>query len=436
MSPPPCTSLVLTRFRPDRPDGGAALRNCQNIRALARLGPVDVLTIGDAAGGEAAAGVREWAVCAPDATPRGLAAWAPSSAGLRRARHPALDAFHSTAAVRWLRSRLAETAYDLVVIEELSLAPYLEIVRRYPVRVIFDAHNVEADLRTALAARTQPASRWRRRWRARLHARRLRDAEQRAVRGADLVWVCSEVDAAALQRTYQPRGPVTVVPNGVDVAAYRSPDAVPVEADWEDYPLTLAYPGAFSYYPNEDAALCLTKRVLPMLRRMRPDARVCLIGRDPPPALRAMAAQDPQIIVTGAVPSVLPHLAAPCIITLPITLGSGTRLKIVEAFAAGRPVISSRKGAEGIAARDGHELLLRENPIEFAEAALQLWRSPALRTSLVESALRLVHQQYSWDEAARCINVSLEAIRFGRSLSLGTVHASASLPARSAPPRA
>src|SRR5690606_30073893 len=121
------------------------------------------------------------------------------------------------------------------------------------------------------------------------------------VGAADLIWVCSEVDADALRRAYRPRSPVVVVPNGVDVPAYRPLHAVPIDSDWSDHPLTLMYPGAFSYYPNEEAALCLIKRVLPVVRRRHPEARAVLVGRDPTPAMLTAADNDPGIIVTGSV---------------------------------------------------------------------------------------------------------------------------------------
>src|SRR5690606_6579846 len=141
-------------------------------------------------------------------------------------------------------------------------------------------------------------------------------------------------------------------------------------------------------------------------------------GRDPTPAMLAAADNDPGIIVTGTVPSVLPFFEPPCIVTLPITLGSGTRLKILESFAAARPVISTRKGAEGIAADDGRDLFLRDDPGEMAGAAIQLWRSAALRRSLCDNALQLVLARYSWEAAARRINASLEAIQTEKPLSL------------------
>lgn len=436
MSDRTISSLVLTRFRPDQPAGGAALRNWQNIQALSRLGPVDVVSIGDVAHTEPVEVVRHWQAFVPEPIANrlgGLNRWRPTLEGLERTRHPVLDAFHCPAAARWIEARLSSHAYDIVVVEELALALYLRTIVRSGTRVVFDAHNVEADLRREMAAKRKLGHSWRGRLRTRLLGRRLREVERRAVRAADLIWVCSEVDADALRRAYRPSAPITVVPNGVDVAAYRPHHAVRVDADWSDHPLTLMYPGAFSYYPNEEAALCLIKRVLPLVRRRHPEARAVLVGRDPTPAMLAAADNDPGIIVTGTVPSVLPFFEPPCVVTLPITLGSGTRLKILEAFAAARPVISTRKGAEGIAATDGRELFLRNDPGEMAEGAIQLWHSSALRRSLCDNALQLVLTRYSWETAAQRIKASLAAIQSEKPLSVGQLHATAPAPAATPP---
>jgi glycosyltransferase involved in cell wall biosynthesis len=231
--------------------------------------------------------------------------------------------------------------------------------------------------------------------------------ERRAVAGADVLWACSEQDALALQRAYRPRAPITVVPNGVDVPAYRRDGVPPATGDWRHLPITLVYVGLFSYSPNEDAALRLIREVLPSVRARGHDARLVLVGRDPTPALMAEARSDPRIELTGPVQNVLPYLEQPCIVTLPIAFGGGTRLKIVEAFAVGRPVVSSAKGAEGLDAIDGTHLLLREDPAAMAEAVIELWHRPQWRGALCARALELVQRRYSWPAAARRIARSL-----------------------------
>jgi polysaccharide biosynthesis protein PslH len=237
--------------------------------------------------------------------------------------------------------------------------------------------------------------------------RRMTATERDAVCGADLVWVCSDHDAQQIARVHSRRAGITVVPNGVDVDAYRRDEALPTAADWGRWPITMVYPGLFSYTPNEDAAMRLIKHVLPAVRARGCSARAVLVGRDPTPALLAAAQQDAGVEVTGWVESVLPYLKQACVVTLPIRLGSGTRLKILEAFAIGRPVISTAKGAEGIDAINDDHLLIREDVDAMAEAIIELWRRPLLRERLCERALELVRSRYSWSAAAQRIAQSL-----------------------------
>jgi polysaccharide biosynthesis protein PslH len=238
--------------------------------------------------------------------------------------------------------------------------------------------------------------------------RRMVAAERRIVMGADVVWACSEHDARQLERVHGRRTRMTVVPNGVDVDSYRRAGALPPGADWSRLPITLLYPGLFNYLPNEDAATRLIRDVLPAVRAHGRSVRLVLVGRNPTPSLLAAARQDAGVEVTGTVESVVPYLEQACVVTLPIAIASGTRLKILEAFAVGRPVVSSAKGAEGIEALDGEHLLIRETPESMAAAVIDLWNRPVLRTTLCQNALELVRTRYSWSIAARRIAQSLD----------------------------
>jgi glycosyltransferase involved in cell wall biosynthesis len=151
----------------------------------------------------------------------------------------------------------------------------------------------------------------------------------------------------------------------------------------------------------------LIREVLPSLRTHGCQARVVLVGRDPTDAMRAAARQDSCVHVTGTVESVLPYLEQPCVVTLPIDVGSGTRLKILEAFALDRPVVSTAKGVEGIAGVDGQHLLIREDSASIARAVIDLWNAPRVREKLCANALELVRNYYSWSVAAEKIAQSL-----------------------------
>jgi glycosyltransferase involved in cell wall biosynthesis len=405
-------SLVLSRFRPDKPAGGAALKNWQNISALAALGPVDVISIGEESESAAVPNVRSWTPFSFSALQRSrtsLENWKLRLWPFARAVHPAINCYHHVKVRDCIRSLASKHAYKVALVEELSLVPYISDLRACGCKVIYDAHNVESPLRSSLeraqkAVDAKPALTG---LKQRLLGRNLEIIERNAVQGADLVWACSEKDAGLLQQLYNPRSEVAVVPNGVNPDDYFDPAAISPDADWSDHPLRLVFMGSFMYYPNEEAALILARKVLPVLRSRGYKPKAVLVGRAPSPAMRAAAEEDPDVIVTGQVPSILPYLAAPGIVTLPITLGSGTRLKIVEAFAACRPVISTSKGAEGIDVVDGQNLLLRETPEAIAEGVIELWRNRELRTKMCRNALDLIHSRYSWAAASKSIYKSL-----------------------------
>ncbi len=408
------TTLLLSRFAPESSAGGAALRNLQNLHGLARLGPVDVLFMGSTPTPIVKpADVRHLEQLSLPAEPSGRSLYERARQRLwyaRRAAHPLVERYWSGTLERQLQQFLAHRHYDAIVIEELSLSGYLPVLRRTGARLVFDAHNVESRLRTELAGATEqqtgsPGARFRQR----VGARRLFEAEQQAFQGADLVWACSDYDAHELQRLYGTATSVTVVPNGLNVAGYEQAGAIAPDEDWRCHPLTVSFLGTYSYWPNEDAALRLIKEVLPLLQRVQPEARLLLIGRDPSPAMQAAADAARGVVITGAVPSILPHLREPSVLALPIAYGSGTRLKVLEAFASRRPVVSTRKGAEGIDAHDGEHLLLRESPEEIADAVLRLWQDQGMRAALCRQAHHLVRQRYSWDTAALAIAHSLDA---------------------------
>jgi glycosyltransferase involved in cell wall biosynthesis len=396
--------LVLTHYPPHSAVGGSALRNLQNIRGLRPFGPVDVLSVGVDGEVSPVEGVREHAAFGFGRRTRRdrlrAACWL-----LRPGACRSIERFHLGEVTAWMTHKMSTDPYDFVVLEGITLASYVATLRRLGCTVVFDAHNVESALHRQMVAACASGRRSAvRRLKDRIVERRLAEAEKRAVLGADVVWACSDHDADAIKRLYGARS-VTVVPNGVDVDSYRT--TIVADSDWSAHPIALLYQGLFAYGPNLDAAKRLVEGVLPAVRGRGYDARVTLVGRDPAPEMLSAASRDAAITVTGPVASVLPYLEPPCVVTLPIAFGSGTRLKILEAFAAGRPVVSTAKGAEGLAAIDGVHLLIREEPAAMAEAVIELWTKPLVRARLCANALKLVRERYSWPVAAERIAQSL-----------------------------
>jgi len=181
---------------------------------------------------------------------------------------------------------------------------------------------------------------------------------------------------------------IRTIPNGVDCQALADlPMGRPTQS-------AILFLGTMSWGPNADAARFLARNVLPVIRRQRPDVRLMIIGRDPPSDIAALGGSS-GIEVTGSVPSVKSFLANAAALVVPLDAGGGTRLKILEAFAAGLPVVSTTVGIEGIAADAGVHFLQAERP-SFAQVILDLVNVPARGTQLAERARVLAQAKYDW----------------------------------------
>jgi len=153
--------------------------------------------------------------------------------------------------------------------------------------------------------------------------------------------------------------------------------------------------------PNVDGVIHFLQNIWPRIAEAHPEARCKIIGGDAPPSLLELA--GPRVELTGFVPDLRPHLAAAAAVVVPLRLGGGTRLKIVEAMAMGKAIVSTKLGAEGIEAVPGRDLLLEDEPAAFAEAVNQLLAKPRLATSIGQSARHLAVERYSWHGAARML---------------------------------
>ena len=239
-------------------------------------------------------------------------------------------------------------------------------------RLVLDAHNVEAEIMERLA---ETAPRWQRKG-LRWQAARIHELERDLARNFDLVFTCSEKDADAFREMGSQR--VRVVPNAIP------PLAPPLVAQRHD----VVFVGSLDWRPNADAAVVLAKEIWPRCRALLPGSRLVVVGRNPPLHVQALASHD--VSIEGSVPSVRPYLDQAFATAIPLRAGSGTRIKILEAWAAGVPVIASRIAAEGLPYTDGRDLILAEEPGEFARALVRLWRDRQLADDLVREGRRTV----------------------------------------------
>jgi polysaccharide biosynthesis protein PslH len=296
----------------------------------------------------------------------------------------AVGKYKSEAYANRLQGLLASGDYDLVVSD--FLPPMVNLPERLPCPLVLFTHNVEAEI-WRRHAETAP-SRLRKRLLGQQWQRMLQ-FEGQAVRRADLVLAVSDTDAATLQQLYGPlRRPAHVVPTGVDTTYFA-----PVETTVR--PRHLVFTGSMDWLPNEDGMLFFVRDVLPRIRQDEPSATLSIVGRAPTPAVARLGSEH-GIEVTGRVPDVRPHVAAAAVYIVPLRIGGGTRLKIFEAMAMGKAVVSTTVGAEGLPVDSGLHLLIADEPQDFANAVVRLFRNQTERARLGDAARHLVVEQYDW----------------------------------------
>lgn len=410
--------LILTPQFPYPPHQGTTIRNYNLIAGLARRHEVHLLSFGDP---QQCQDTPLSQVCrsvqvvpAPQRTTR------QRLAGLLFSGLPDMaQRLPSTGFRAALDATLEREDPDVVQVEGIELAQYLLHVaarrdRQPRPRLIFDDHNAEYVLQQR-ACETDARQLWPRRkgdneiersgapgtmGRGRRLAgavysfiqwRRLRGYERRTCLAADRVVAVSDADAGALRALVPGLEPV-VVPNGVDMDFYGA--AIPPLAGGPG-PCDLIFTGKMDFRPNVDAALWFAHNVLPLIRREAPDARFWIVGQNPHPRLASLPAGT-AVELTGWVEDVRPYIAAAAAYVVPLRIGGGTRLKILEAMAMGKAMVSTTLGCEGFEVVDGQELLIADEPSEFAAAVLQLLRQPATRERLGRAARRFAGSRYDW----------------------------------------
>ncbi|HMY76818.1 MAG TPA: glycosyltransferase, partial [Blastocatellia bacterium] len=289
-----------------------------------------------------------------------------------------------------MRRAIAEACrqqdYDLIVCDFLT--PSVNLGANLSCPTLLFQHNVEAMIwqrHTEQQANPAKQRYLREQW------RKMRRYEQQACRRFDAVVAVSREDADYFRRHYGVTN-VHDVPTGVDVD-YFQPRAVSV------VPNSLVFVGSMDWLPNEDAMVYFAEQILPRVAAELRDFTLKIVGRDPTPRVRELARRYPNITVTGRVGDVRPHLAAAAACIVPLRIGGGTRLKIYEAMAMGKAVVSTSIGAEGLPVRDGAELLLADTPEAFARAVVRLLRNDALRQQIGQNARAAVCERFGWEAA-------------------------------------
>jgi polysaccharide biosynthesis protein PslH len=377
--------LAITPYLPAPPDFGGAARIYNILQKLQEKAEVTVFSLCGAEDHQAdsLAGFERLVTASVPMTARSRPSLAKRSIQMRSAlsrqsfqRH---FYWHRDAQVR-LNELIAKDSFDIVQIEFSQMAAYETLGAG---KRVIDLHNIEYDvLRQAAEHSSGPKSifnRWE--W------RKLRNEEEQAWRGADLCLATSEPDAARVRSVTG--GECLVVPNGVDDSFFQRQ---PVEAS---EPGAIVFTGAIRYQPNADAVIYFVRRVWPLIRDLEPSATFNIVGADPPDEVVRLGELS-GVRVSGSVDDVRPWLRSASVVVVPLLSGGGTRLKILEAFSSGRPVVSTTVGASGLEVEDDKHLIISDRPMDMAQSVVSVLRDRKLAETLGDNAYQLVHANYRW----------------------------------------
>jgi glycosyltransferase involved in cell wall biosynthesis len=226
--------------------------------------------------------------------------------------------------------------------------------------------------------------------------------ERKYVQEADHILAVSEFDRNFFARMTDPEK-ISVIPTGVDIDFFRPAKAMAPGN-------TLIFTGSMDWLPNEDGIIYFVEEILPKIRVKCPDVELRIVGRRPAVRLRRFAEKHAGVEVTGDVDDIRPHLHAGKVYIVPLRVGGGTRLKIFEAMAAGKAIVSTTIGAEGLPVHPGKDILLADEPNGFAEAVIELLQNISRRECLERSARNLVESRYSWRSVGETLDSVLKRI--------------------------
>jgi glycosyltransferase involved in cell wall biosynthesis len=424
-------------------DKGGKLRTWHLMRHLAMRHEITYLSYAEPA--QSAAdhdGMRE--VCAhlhtiprtdpPKGTPR---FYVDAARYLIDAAPYAVAKYRSAAFQSALQRLLQEGRFDALVCD--FLPPVVNLPDRLPCPAILFTHNVEAEIWRRHAenagnplARTLLAQQW----------RRMLRFERAALSRFDLVLAVSDADRQTFDRLYPGtlRTPAHVVQTGVDTT-YFTPTSGPAEAgtdlegtgpagqhagsvrlqpDLHPEPRRahMVFTGSMDWLPNEDGMLYFVREILPLIRQEEPAATLAIVGRAPTPAVKRLGEGD-GIEVTGRVDDVRPHVGAGSVYIVPLRIGGGTRLKIFEAMAMAKAVVSTTVGAEGLPVTPGRDIVIADEPARFAREVVRLIRDGEARRRIETEARRLVVERYDWSAVAHDFEDALTRLCRGQRQDAG-----------------
>lgn len=380
-------------------DSGGKIRTCQMLRELMKSNFVTYLSLCEESIPEA---IRQKAceysheqVWIPwRETPKGSPAffWELGVNLLASGLPYVIDKYRSKAMTAAI-GRLAGTGrYDIVVCDFLTPTVHLMgLGKALPAKTLLFQHNVESQIWKRLSDNARGLvgkAYFKEQW------RRMAAFERDRCAAFDGVVGVSEEDCRHMREVFGLGNVMGSVPTGVDVAYFQGATAA-------KKPGSIVFLGSMDWMANIDGVAWFAEQMFPSIKARIPGACLSVVGRNPTARVRELAKGDPAIEVTGTVEDVRPYVAAAEVVVVPLRVGSGTRIKIFEAMAAGIPVVSTRIGAEGLPVEHGRDILLADEPADFISCVERLLRDPQLRARIGASGLELVRANFGWEPVTK-----------------------------------
>ena len=229
--------------------------------------------------------------------------------------------------------------------------------------------------------------------------------ESKMCKAFDTVIAVSDKDQNGFERLYDADNVVTI-PTGVDIDHFSASQGAVVKEN------SLVFCGSMDWLPNEDAMFFFVKDILPMVKEKIPGITLTIVGRNPSPNLEKMLTNYNNIELTGWVDDIRPYIAKGALYIVPIRIGGGTRMKIYEAMAMGKPIISTAIGAEGLPVINGENIVIEDNPIRFGEKIVELLENKQKREEIGSAAFDFVCKNFTWQKVSEEFsNICQESIK-------------------------
>jgi len=302
--------------------------------------------------------------------------------------------------VNWTKSKimakkikefLAKNHIDLIHCDTIGLAEYVRDIKEIP--KVLNHHNIESHMMLRRAKKEKNPLK---KFYFYQEATKLKEYEKQICPNFDINLVVSELDKERLLNI-APNSKVEVIPNGVDTSYFKPHGNKCLKHN-------LIFAASLDYYPNEDAVIFFMQKIWPVLKKKNSNITFTITGRNPSKCIRKIASADSNINVTGYVEDVRPLIDKAEVYICPIRDGGGTKLKLLDAMAMGKAIVTTSIGAEGLEVIHEKHVLIADDPKIFASQILLLFNNPALRKYLAQNARQLVEERYSWKIIGKKLN--------------------------------